>query len=212
MASPFVAARVNDLAVEVQLEENGPFYAVITLCGVDPLPLAHATDDDFVTALPELLQMAGVRDTSEFKEGEEITAELEDPDTNEIEDHEVKCTAAKLAIAKANPQPRSKAPAGADEEDEHMAEMDDAANHAKMEEMKAAQKKRMMTGMTAEAINSVIKMAKANGLAQEHIDEAFTAAGGKLPTAEDREAFENDDNDEDGGHPGAGGGQQCQQQ
>ena len=212
MASPFVAARVNDLAVVVQVEENGPFFDLITIAGVDPLPLAHATDDDFVTALPELLQMAGVRTEDAFKEGETVTVELEDPATNEIEETNLTCTAAKLAVAKANPQPRSKAPAAAEaEEDEHMAEMDDAANHAQMEAMKAAQKKRMMTGLTAEAINSVIKMAKANGLAQEHIDECFVKAGGVLPTDEDRERFENDD--EDGAGEGAGPqGQQCQQQ
>eukprot|EP00672_Neobodo_designis_P019126 CAMPEP_0174829328 /NCGR_PEP_ID=MMETSP1114-20130205/1872_1 /TAXON_ID=312471 /ORGANISM="Neobodo designis, Strain CCAP 1951/1" /LENGTH=212 /DNA_ID=CAMNT_0016063071 /DNA_START=43 /DNA_END=681 /DNA_ORIENTATION=+ len=212
MASPFVAARVNDLAVEAQVEEGGPFYAVITIAGIDPLPLAHATDDDFVVSLAELLQMAGVRDTDSFAEGEKITAELEDPDTNEIEEKTLVCTAAKLAIAKANPQQRSKAPEGADdEENAHMADMDDAANHAHMEEMKAQQKKRMATGLTAEALNSIIKMAKANGLAQEHIDQCFVAAGGILPTDADRERFENDEeeNEAAGGGPQ---GQQCPQQ
>jgi hypothetical protein len=221
MASPFSAARVNDMAVEVQLTPNGPFFGLLTIMGVDPLPLAHATDDDFVLALPELLNMAGVHPSSSFQEGDRVEVELENPTTCEVEDRTLVATAANYAHAKANPSLRAHAPPGTAEydqealENEHMADMDDAANHAQTEQVKRAQKKRVLVGLTAEAINSVIKMAKANGLATEHVEQAFVAAGGVLPTAEDRAAFENDDDvDEDmrGAPGGAAGGPQCQQQ
>jgi hypothetical protein len=219
MASPFVSARVNDVAVEVQLEEGGPFFGLISIFGMDPTPLARATDDDFVVALPELLNMAGVLDEPFFKDGQKVPCELENTATNEVEDHTVICTVAKFEYAKAHPQGRSRPPAGTGDdqemiENEHMAEMDDAANHARLDAMKRAQQKRMMIALTAEAINSVVKMAKANGLSQAHVEQAFVAAGGTLPTHEDREAFENDeDEDEDvQGHPGAGQQAQCPQQ
>ena len=221
MASPFVAARVNDVAVEVQIEEGGEFVPLITICDLDPVALAHATDSDFVPELAGLLAMAGVRAEDQFADGEEIEVDLENPETHEIETTTIKCTKAKMEYARAHPGARSGRPPVDDadgmtaEEREHMADMDDAANHAQMERMQQAQRERFLIAQTAEALNSVIKLAKANGLERRHLELCFEKAGGVLPTDADRAAM-SDDEDEDADmmnmSPGGPQAAQCQQQ
>lgn len=150
--------------------------------------------------------------------GKKFRVELEDPETHEIDEKELKPSSENFtAIMENPPKPLGEEP---DEEPEsHHAKRQDASSEDNEDvdededddEEEAGQKMVAIAMATSSMIKGAIQIALAGDLTSEEIDTCWTAAGGVVGDASDMGSQMDSDGMPPGFPPGPGG-QECKQQ